>query len=428
MTTHIKSINRNIWQVVETKFEVANPNAPTAAEEEKLQNNDIALSVIHDAINQRVFEQIKNMEMAHDAWVKLEESYEGTQAVMGAKAYILKEKFASFKMKEDENVPEMFHRLQVLVNDLKELGEEVKDKDFSHKFLRCLLLRFGMLVTLLVRSGLDTMTPNQVLGDVMIDDTYRDDKEENEKKDEKKKSVAFKATSSSKGKAKQEESSNDECPSTCDEEDGEAMALFVKRFGKFMMKKGYRARRKKRSSKNKDEPRRCFKCNSKDHLIVDYTHNSDNDDDKNIKNKGKKESKMIFKKKKKGGSYRKECKELRKSNKALEQSFEELKASYERLMEAHEKLKEAHTKLEKAHSSLVVQNEKEQIQTTVLLAVITVSLPRVEAACRVPGDTLLECQQGVPLVRYAARTLSVTTGGWLGLLLCMCGEQGTRSS
>ena len=49
-------------------------------------------------------------------------------------------------MKEDESVPEMFHRLQVLVNDLKSLGEEVKDKDFSHKFLRCLPARFGMLV------------------------------------------------------------------------------------------------------------------------------------------------------------------------------------------------------------------------------------------------------------------------------------------
>jgi hypothetical protein len=44
----------------------------------------------------------------------------------GAKAYILKEKFASFKMKDDESVSEMFHRLQVLVNDLKALREEVK--------------------------------------------------------------------------------------------------------------------------------------------------------------------------------------------------------------------------------------------------------------------------------------------------------------
>ena len=74
--------------------------------------------------------------------------------------------------------------------------------------MRCLPLRFGTLVTILVRSGLDTMTPNQVLGDIMTDDTYRynvkkEEKKEkkDEKKDDKKKSVAFKSTSS-KGKAK----------------------------------------------------------------------------------------------------------------------------------------------------------------------------------------------------------------------------------
>ena len=107
--------------------------------------------------------------------------------VKDAKAYIIKQKFASFKMKEDESVPEMFHRLQMLLNDLKALGEEVKDKDFSYKFLRCLPSRFGTLVSILVRSGLDTMTPNQVLGDIMTvtDDTYRDDDEKEEKKEKK---------------------------------------------------------------------------------------------------------------------------------------------------------------------------------------------------------------------------------------------------
>ena len=49
--------------------------------------------------------------------------------------------------------------------------------------------------------------------------------------------MAFKATSS-KGKTKQESSSEDEDLSF-DEIDDEKMALFVKRFGKFMMKKGY---------------------------------------------------------------------------------------------------------------------------------------------------------------------------------------------
>ena len=124
--------------MVEAKIEIANLENPSMAEEVLLQNNNIALSAIHDAIDERTFEQIKNIEMAHEAWKKLEESFDGTQAVKGAKAYILKEKFTSFKMKDDESVPEMFHRLQVLINDLKALGEEVKDKDFSHKFLRCL--------------------------------------------------------------------------------------------------------------------------------------------------------------------------------------------------------------------------------------------------------------------------------------------------
>ena len=133
--------------------------------------------------------------------------------------------------------------MEVLVNDLKALGEKVEDKEFSHKFLRCLPARFSMLVSLLVRTSLDTMTPNEILGDIMTDDTYRDDDEKeekkekkDEKKDEKKKSVAFKATSS-KGKAKQDTSSEDD--DSWDDDDDEKMALFVKRFGKFMLKKGY---------------------------------------------------------------------------------------------------------------------------------------------------------------------------------------------
>jgi hypothetical protein len=49
--------------------------------------------------------------MTHEAWKKLEKSFEGTQAVKGAKACILKEKFTSFKIKDDESVSEMFYRL-----------------------------------------------------------------------------------------------------------------------------------------------------------------------------------------------------------------------------------------------------------------------------------------------------------------------------
>ena len=49
MTTYIKSINRRVWKVVETKIEIDDLENPTATEEVLLQNNDIALSAIHDA-------------------------------------------------------------------------------------------------------------------------------------------------------------------------------------------------------------------------------------------------------------------------------------------------------------------------------------------------------------------------------------------
>jgi hypothetical protein len=202
---------------------------------------------------------VKNIEVAHDVWAKLEETFEGTEGTKTTKAYILQEKFSSFKMQEDESVSEMFHRLQVIVNELKALGEEVKDNQFSMSFLRSLPKRFDTLIIVLVRTTLKDSTPQQVFQEVMTNDSYREDDEKEElvkkkkkksekKDDEKKKSVAFKAITS-KGKSKIEPSS-DEDLSSCDSDDiDEKMALFVKKFGKFMKKKGYRAKRMKNSSK-----------------------------------------------------------------------------------------------------------------------------------------------------------------------------------
>jgi hypothetical protein len=75
MTAHLKSINKEVWKVTETKFEVANPKAPTPMEEKKLQYNDIAISALHETLDDKIFEQVKNIEVAHDAWAKLEETF-----------------------------------------------------------------------------------------------------------------------------------------------------------------------------------------------------------------------------------------------------------------------------------------------------------------------------------------------------------------
>jgi len=83
------------------------------------------------------------------------------------------------------------------------LGNKVDD-DFSHRFLKCLPPRFDTLVTIIVRGGLKGVTPTQVLGDVVTQDTCHVEMEVVDKEDEKKKkkNVTFKVTTSSKGKSK----------------------------------------------------------------------------------------------------------------------------------------------------------------------------------------------------------------------------------
>jgi hypothetical protein len=83
---------------------------------------------------------------------------------------MLKDKLSNFKMKDDESIPEMFYRLQIIINGLKSLDEKTKDEDFSHKFLMCLFKRFKTLKTIIFRGGLKDVSPNEVLGDIMTED------------------------------------------------------------------------------------------------------------------------------------------------------------------------------------------------------------------------------------------------------------------
>jgi hypothetical protein len=204
--------------------------------------------------------------------VRLEKTYESTSTVKSVKLYMLKDKLSNFKMKDDESISEMFYMLQVIINDLKSLGEKAKDVDFSHKFLMRLPKRFKTLRTIIFRGGLKDVTPNEVLGNVMTDAQYNDDDDEVVKEEDKnKKSVVFKASTSSsrnksKGNAKKEESSDEECSNH--DSDDEALALFVHKFSK-MKKKGYGTRKRSDYFKNNEYVRLCYKWKSPGPIVMD---------------------------------------------------------------------------------------------------------------------------------------------------------------
>ena len=158
---YLGSINDQVWEVTESDYAIIDPDNPTNQDRINKQCNTMALNTIYNAIDSKVFEQIKDCERANEVWRRLEETYEGTPEVKSAKLYILKDKLISFKMKDDESIPEMFHRLQVIVNDLKALGEKIKNDDVSYRFLMSQPPRFEMLRLLIIRGGLKEIPPTK---------------------------------------------------------------------------------------------------------------------------------------------------------------------------------------------------------------------------------------------------------------------------
>ena len=70
---------------------ILDPDNLTDTDKTKKQCNTMALNTIYDAIDSKVFEQIKNCEKCSELWKRLEKIYEGTPVVKSAKLYILKD-------------------------------------------------------------------------------------------------------------------------------------------------------------------------------------------------------------------------------------------------------------------------------------------------------------------------------------------------
>jgi hypothetical protein len=128
-------------------------------------------------------------------------------------------------MKEDESISDMFNRLNEIVNELKGLGLDTPDIDFSYKFLKSLLEKYDTIVTMLVRSDLNNTSLTKVSGKILTQEIFQKSqaKEIRLAKKVKGESIALKAKASKV--IEKEESDDEESGSESDEE----MSLFCEK-------------------------------------------------------------------------------------------------------------------------------------------------------------------------------------------------------
>jgi hypothetical protein len=88
-----------------------------------------------------------------------------------------KGKFEKIALLPNEELKDNFSRLNNIVNELKDLRFDVPEVDISHKFLRALPSKYETIVSLLMRSNLKTITPSEVLGEVLTHDIFKQSQE-----------------------------------------------------------------------------------------------------------------------------------------------------------------------------------------------------------------------------------------------------------
>jgi hypothetical protein len=274
--------------VVDDGFVILNEANRTQSDNENILANSQAMNVIIYALCIYEYHRVCKLKTAHEMWGKIIEAHEGTSNVKSAKLFICKGKFEKFALLANEEFKDSFSRLNNIVNELKNLGFHVPEVDISHKFLRALPPKYETIVTLLVRSNLKTITRSEVLGEVPTHDIFKQSQEElhSNLHEDKKNIVAFKdkTTNDDDHDGDGETSTNDD------------VALMVKKFKRFMKKKGYQGgstKSGKSYSKNSFNKKKWFECGEIGHISTNCKNKDEDNSSKKKKFEGKKK---LFKK------------------------------------------------------------------------------------------------------------------------------------
>jgi len=96
-------------------------------------------------------------------------NYEGSKKVREAKALMLVHQYEVFKMKEDENIQQMYLRFQTLVSELQILKKSYVASDHVSKILRSLPARWRPKVTTIEEAkDLNTLSVKDLVSSLKV--------------------------------------------------------------------------------------------------------------------------------------------------------------------------------------------------------------------------------------------------------------------
>ena len=127
--------------------------------------NSRALNGLFCGVTNEEFKKRSSTEVAKEARIILETTYEGTKAVKTMKFQRLTNSFEEIKMEDDETFDEFYAKLKEIVNSAFNLGESIAESKIVRKIFRSLPKRFHAKITAIKEvKDIDQISLTELIG------------------------------------------------------------------------------------------------------------------------------------------------------------------------------------------------------------------------------------------------------------------------
>jgi hypothetical protein len=120
---YLLSQGHAIWEIVQEAYVIPDTlDHVTQGELQMYENNYKALNLITTALGRNVYDRVAHLETAHDVWLKLCNTYEGSSEIKSSRRDTYNRQYQTFSQKPGESLDDCFARFESIVSSLRSCG------------------------------------------------------------------------------------------------------------------------------------------------------------------------------------------------------------------------------------------------------------------------------------------------------------------
>jgi hypothetical protein len=120
---YLMSQSHAIWEIVQESYMIpATLDNASQGELQRYENNYNALNLITIALDRNVYNRVAHLEIAHDIWLKLCNTYEGSFEIKSSHRDTYNRQYHTFSQKPGESFDDCFARFESIVSSLRSCG------------------------------------------------------------------------------------------------------------------------------------------------------------------------------------------------------------------------------------------------------------------------------------------------------------------